>query len=133
MRNLKTLEARIPNSIKSLPKDFLLAGLVSFIIDEGSVGDVITIYSKNKALLEDIREIAIKCGYKCYKIKEKYAYGKFDCYRFNISSESYETLYNDIINLSQNLPTCGLAHKMKRLKRQIHFKNSKIVSVSSVD
>ncbi|MFH1308081.1 MAG: winged helix-turn-helix domain-containing protein [archaeon] len=124
-------DAHIPLEIKKLPKEFLVAGLVAFIIDEANIGEIIEIYSKNFKLLRDIREIAIKCGYKCRKIREKYAYGNFDSYRFLISSESYLKLYEDILSLKTNFPFCDLAHKndsfyalVKRKKRNsIKFPN----------
>ena len=76
--------------------------------------------------------IAIKCGYKCYDIKEKYARRKIDCYRFSISSSSYDKLYTDIIDLSKSSPTCNLVHKMERLEKQVKSKKLKIVAISSV-
>ncbi|MEK6951859.1 MAG: hypothetical protein AABX29_02485 [Nanoarchaeota archaeon] len=118
--NTDTFEAYVPLNIKSLDKEFLLAGLASFIVDEGHVWEVITIYSKNKALLEGIREVTIKCGYIAHPIREKYARGKFDCYRFSISSKSYNELYSDLKVLSDRFPTCSLAHKSERLIKQIH-------------
>lgn len=113
-----TFKAYIPNNIKELDKDFLIAGLVSFIVDEGHIDEVITIYSKNKRLLEDIHEIAIICGYLCHPIREKYAYKKFDCYRFNISSKSFTKLAEDINILSSTFPTCDLAQKQHKLVRK---------------
>ena len=106
-----TFEGRVPDKIKCLPKPFLVASLVSFIVDEGHVWEVITIYSKNKALLNDVREIAVSCGYLCHPIREKYARGKLDCYRFSISSKSYCLLSNDIRALVKIFPTCSLAQK----------------------
>lgn len=132
LTSLNTFQARIPNSIKSLPKEFLISGLCSFIVDEGHIWEVITIYSKNRLLLDDIKEITIKCGYKCYDIKEKYARGKFDCYRFSISSSSYNMFYDDIVELSKIFPTCSLVHKMERLENQIRLRKLKIAVVSSV-
>lgn len=114
-----TFKGRLPSNIKSLDRDFLIAGLASFIIDEGHVGEVITIYSKNRILLNDIREIAIKCGYICHQIREKFAYGKFDLYRFSISSKSYKQFHSDLKSLTYNFPTCNLAQKQKRLIKQI--------------
>ncbi|MBN2420996.1 hypothetical protein JXB27_01825 [Candidatus Woesearchaeota archaeon] len=115
-----TFKAYLPKNIKSLSRDFLIAGLCAFIVDEGNICDVITIYSKNRKLIEDVREIGIKCGYICYEIKEKYAYGKFDCYRFNISSKSYKDMYADIKRISKSFPTCDLAQKMRRFIEKIH-------------
>lgn len=103
--------AYIPKEIKKLPKDFLVAGLTAFMIDEANIGEIIEIYSKNLGLLNDIREIAIKCGYQCRSIKKKYRYGIFDSYRFLISSESYSKLHEDIVNLKKEFPLCDLSHK----------------------
>ena len=115
----KCLESYIPKNIKSLSKEYLLAGLVSFIIDDGHIGEVITIYSKNKNLLKDIKEIALKCGYICNPIREKYVYGKFDVFRFSISSKSYKKLFNDVFLLSNKFPTCDFAHKQKILNEKV--------------
>ncbi len=117
--NTNTFEAYIPDNIKKCKREFLIAGLTSFIIDEGHIGEVITIYSKNKRLIKDIREIGIKCKYLCHPIRKKYAYGKFDVYRFSISIKSYKKFYSDLINLSEVFPTCDLAHKMERLTKRI--------------
>ena len=118
--NTNTFEAYLPKSIKSFRKKYLVAGLTSFIIDEAHVGEVITIYGKNQRLLSDIREIAVKCGYLCHPIREKYAYGKFDVYRFSISSKSYKAFYTDIKKLSEEFPTCTLVQKMDNLTKRIH-------------
>mgnify|MGYP001575516792 CR=1 FL=1 len=92
---------------------------MSFIIDEGHIGDVITIYGKNKRLMTDIREISIKCGYIAHPLREKYAYGKFDVYRFSISSKNYVQFYKEMKKLSALFPTCDLAHKTERLTERI--------------
>ena len=117
--NTNTFEAYVPKHIKNFKKEFLLAGLISFIIDEGHIGEVITIYGKNKRLMEDIREVGLKCGYLCHPLREKYAYGKFDVYRFSISSKDYEKFYGDILELSKSFPTCTLAQKMEKLSKRI--------------
>jgi len=114
---------RIPNKIKKMSKEFLVAGLNSFIIDEGHIREVIEIYSKNKLLINDIRQIALKCGYKCYSIKEKYARGNFDSYRFNISIHSYLKMNEDILKLKERFPTCDFAHKQKVFDKWITYKN----------
>jgi hypothetical protein len=118
--NTDTFEAYLPENIKKLKREFLLAGLISFIVDEGHVGEVITIYGKNKKLMNDVREIGMKCGYLCHPLREKYAYGKFDVYRFSISSRDYNKFYKDINTLSLEFPTCTLAQKMEKLAKRIH-------------
>ena len=77
------------------------------------------IYSKNKRLLEDIREISIKCGYISHPIREKYAHGKFDVFRFSISSKSYSKLNEDLDRLSKLFPTCTLVQKHNKLIRRM--------------
>ncbi|MFH8092948.1 MAG: winged helix-turn-helix domain-containing protein [Candidatus Aenigmatarchaeota archaeon] len=62
-------------------------------------------------------------GYRCSEIKKKYRYGKFDCYRFVITSESLPSLYKDIESLKKKFPTCGLANKSKYLKQIVKIRN----------
>jgi|TARA_Y100000310_G_scaffold18735_2_gene18360 hypothetical protein len=115
-------DARIPDSIKGMSKNHLLAGLTAFIIDEGNVAEIIEIYSKNYNLLNDIRKVALKCGYDCKDIRKKFRYGVFDSYRFLISSNSYLRLNNDILELEREFPLCGLAHKTKRFNIMVKRK-----------
>lgn len=117
--------ARIPDEIKNLPENFLLAGLTSFLIDEGHIGDTIEFYSGNYLLLNDVRVIAIELGYNCTPIKKKFRYGKFDLYRFYISLKSAEKLYHDINRLAKEFPTCGLAQKSKNLNYIIERRKRK--------
>ena len=42
-----TFESYVPENIKKLKREFLIAGLIAFIVDEGHVDEVITIYGKN--------------------------------------------------------------------------------------
>jgi len=114
-----TLKGYLPKNIKARDKEFLIAGLASFIVDEGHVGEVITIYSKNNRLLNDIRDISLKCGYICHPIREKYAHGRFDVFRFSISSKSYNRLNEDLIELSKLFPTCNLVQKKDKLLKRI--------------
>lgn len=113
-------EARIPEAIKTLPAEFLLAGLVAFIIDEGSIGEVIQIYSKNSKLLADIHEIAQKLKYRCLPIRQKYHCNSLDCYRFSISPKSYLKMDQDIKKLTIKFPTCDFAHKTRLFEFQVN-------------
>jgi len=117
--NTNTFKAYIPLNIKSLKKEFLVAGLVSFIIDDGYIGDVVTFYSKNRRLLEDLKGVASTCGYICYPIREKFSKGKVDIYRFNISIKSFQKFHRDIDELLILFPTCSLVHKQERLIRKL--------------
>lgn len=115
LNDLRWYNARIPTKIKNMPKDFLVAGLTAFVVDEGHIGDIIEIYSKNKKLINDIKEIAVRLGYHIYGPRLKYRYGKPDCYRIYISLHDAERFYNDILFVSKNFPMCSLAHKMPLL------------------
>ena len=58
-------QARIPSKILNKSKDYLLAVLIAFIIDEGGIDStLICIKLKNVALTKDLYEICKKLGYK---------------------------------------------------------------------
>ena len=70
--------------------------------------------------MTDIREIGIKSGYMCHPLREKFARGELDAYRFSISCKSYKKFYEDIMRLSSLFPTCQLAQKMNKFIKKIH-------------
>lgn len=121
--------ARIPDNLKRLPKEFLVAGLAAFIVDEGSIRNSIDIYSSNIELLRDVEEILSKLNYISLGIKEKYRYGKLDSYRLRMSLDSAEGFHKDIERLIIKFPSCCLAHKQKYLdfivKRKLYGKNKR--------
>jgi hypothetical protein len=119
--------ARIPESVKRLPEPYLVAGLVAFIIDEGHIGgDIIEIYSGNRNLLNDIKEISRKLKYRCWGPKRKFRYGKPDSWRLYISVKDAMKLHKDIIGVSKQYPTCTLAHKTAVLEAIVARKERKI-------
>jgi len=116
---------RIPKDVKDMPKDFLLAGLTAFIVDEGHISDFIEVYSKNYHLIKDISMIALKLKYKISKIGKKYRYGKFDSYRFIIRPESLTNMYREIESFQKSFSLCGLGHKTGYLKQIVKIRNRK--------
>lgn len=114
--------ARIPDIVKTLGKEFLVAGLAAFVVDEGHIGDHVELYSSNSNLLNDIKEIAQKLGYITTNIQPKYRYGVFNGYRFLIKKQSALLFYRDIEELTKQFPTCGLAHKISRLELMVKIK-----------
>jgi DNA-binding transcriptional ArsR family regulator len=106
--------ARIPCKIKNFDKEFLVAGLTSFIVDEGHIGNSIEIYSSNRKLLGDIAEIAKSLGYLCKDPKIKSKKHKQD-FRMYISTKSAKQFAKDISHLSLKFPTCDLVHKQHLL------------------
>ena len=105
---------RIPEEIKALPKSFLVAGLTAFIVDEGHIGDTIEIYSSNKELLEDIKEIILSLGYCCYGPRKKSKNTPKD-FRIYISVKDALKFNADINAITNEFQTCGLAHKSEKL------------------
>lgn len=114
--------ARIPSAVKTLRKEFLVAGLAAFIVDEGHVGDHVELYSSNHNLLDDIKEIAQKLGYVTTNIHSKYRYGVLNGYRFLIKKRSMLLFYQDIRELTRLFPTCGLSHKSACLELMVKIK-----------
>jgi TusA-related sulfurtransferase len=115
--------ARIPESMKAMPKDFLLAGLAAFIVDEGHVGDFIEVYSKNYQLINDIAEIASNIGYEISCVEKKYRYDKFDSFRFIIRPKSLCSMNKDLNALESAFPTCSLSNKSEYLRQIVRTKN----------
>lgn len=111
--------ARIPVTVKKFEKEFLVAGLAAFIVDEGHIGDHVELYSSNRNLLGDLREIAKRLGYDTTDIKPKHRYGVLNGYRFLIKKRSISLLYRDIKELVKRFPTCGLAHKSAYLELMV--------------
>ena len=93
----------------------MLAGLNAFIVDEGHIGESIEIYSGNKLLLEDIKEVTQKLGYNTTEIDTK-AEKNGETYRTRISTKDAQAYFQDIQSLTKQFPTCGLAHKQHLLE-----------------
>lgn len=113
--NLRWDVARIPSTVKNLSKEHLLAGLTSFIVDEGHIGDSIEIYSANQFLLSDIEEIIKNLGYSSNGIHAKPRKNGCD-YRIYISCKSAVRFNEDIQKLKKTFPTCDLVHKQSKLR-----------------
>ncbi|MFH1471633.1 MAG: winged helix-turn-helix domain-containing protein [Nanoarchaeota archaeon] len=108
--------ARIPESIKQMNKDFLTAGLLAFMVDEGHISHSVEIYSKNKLLLQDVLSIAASLGLETSHIDEKFKEGKLSSYRVRLSLENMDKLCRGMKKLSKEFPTCTLCHKSKHLE-----------------
>jgi len=93
--------------------NFKLACLVAYIVDEGNIRDVISLYSVNLNLISGMRKLALDCGYKCSKLQFN---KKANSYIFTISIKNIEKIYYDICNLSKLFPTCNLSFKEKSIK-----------------
>jgi hypothetical protein len=94
-------------------KDFKIAGLSAFIVDEGHVSDRgIEIYSSNKDLLAGIRNLALNLGLDCSDLIIKKAYKNTkQSYRFRIRKKSSIEFVQMVEELKKKYPNCGLAQK----------------------
>ena len=112
-----SLTSRI--SPKIIGKESLLAVLIAFIIDEGHIDSTqITIVLKNKALVEDLKKICDKLGYK-----SKVTFRNNETYRdygyLNILREGMKKLYNDYQVLNQEYPVIDLGWKGEKLNNSL--------------
>lgn len=104
--------AKLPSKLCD-EKDFKIAGLSAFIVDEGHVSDKgIEIYSSNKELLSGIRILALDLGLDCSDLIIKKAYKNTkQSYRFRIRKESSVRFVQMVDELKKKYPNCGLAQK----------------------
>lgn len=117
--------ARIPESIKQMDKEFILAGLLAFLVDEGHISHSVEVYSKNKELLKDIADIANSLGHKNSNFDEKFKNGVLSSYRIRLSLKNMDKLYYDMKSLSEKFPTCTLCHKSRYLENIVKRRERK--------
>jgi|GEM_PF-2651035 len=107
-------DSKIPNAILNRrDTKYKLACIASFIVDEGNIRDIIVLYSSNRILLSQIRQLVLDCGYNCTKIKLN---KKANSYMFGLRNKDIEKFYNDLIKLSKEFSTCNLSFKDKDAK-----------------
>lgn len=126
----KSYESKIPRKIlKRKDNKFKIACIISYILYEGNIRDVISLGSVNKELIYGMRNLVLDCNYKCSNINFD---AKSNFYRFSISVKEIERFFNEIKILSDQFPTCNLDFKNEPLKFIIkrrlvkNPKNSKI-------
>ncbi|MBU3913808.1 MAG: winged helix-turn-helix domain-containing protein [Nanoarchaeota archaeon] len=113
------IPARILNSADKKRK---LACIVAFIVDEGNVRDVISVYSVNKKLINGIRELVTGCSYNCSKIQFN---KKASSYLFTLGTQDIERFYRDVQGLSKEFSTCNLSFKEDEVKFIIERRTKK--------
>lgn len=113
IKSYRSYESEIPKHILERAKEFKLACLLAFIVDEGNIRDVISLYSVNKNLIHGIRKLCLDCNYNCSEIKLN---KKARCYLFTISNSNIQKLYEDILKLNEEFPTCNLSFKENDLR-----------------
>jgi len=123
IKSYMSYESCIPNKIlKRNDLEFKLACIVAFIVDEGNIRDVISLYSVNDKLLLGIRKLIMDCGYNCSKLQYNI---KSKSYLVSLSTKDVEKLHKDVEKLSKNFPTCDLSFKNERLEFLINRRKIK--------
>ncbi len=119
----KSYESEIPKRIlERKDKKFKLACIIAFIVDEGNIRDVISLYSVNKLLIEGMRRLVLDCDYNCSEIQFN---KKSNSYLFTISIKYIEKFYRDIKELSKEFFTCNLSFKEESVRFIIKRRNKK--------
>jgi len=98
---------------------FKLAGLISFIVDEAHVGKSgITIYSSNKVLLSQIRQLAYDLGLESSEIKLKPGKNSTkDSFRFYLYKRSVKKLFIQSKRLEEDYSSCNFAQKEAKISQ----------------
>lgn len=115
--DFKWNSSMLPDICKTRDNSFKLAGLLSFIVDEGYIGtNKITVHSSNKILLSQIRQLGLDLDISCYEIKLKKGRNNTkDSFRFNIPKRSIKELFDKTKELEEKYTTCNLAQKESKV------------------
>ncbi len=112
--------SRIPEKMLLKDKEYLMAVLIAFILDEGHVDSSnIVIGLHNKLLIEDIKIICDKIGYKNV-LKSKGVNN-----HLYILSDGVEKFWKDYTELKQKYPEVSLSYKESQIEEFI-FRKCKI-------
>ena len=119
----------IPSRIYETNKLSRLACITAFILDEGTIRDVISIASKNKLFLSNLIELMKSCGYECKEIKP---HTPSDTFYLNMANGTIEKFYADYLELIGLFPNCSLANKHDRLVYLITRRKNKS-TITNID
>jgi hypothetical protein len=111
-------KSRIPEICMNRVNAFKVAGLLSFIVDEGHVGHSnITIHSSNLVLLKQIHSLTLDIGVECFEIRLKKGRGTTkDSFRFNIAKSGVRKLFLKANDVEKEFSTCNFAQKSQKIK-----------------
>jgi hypothetical protein len=123
IRSYKSHDSKIPTKIlERKNREYKLACIVSFIVDEGHVRDVILFYNTNKELIYQIRRLVSDCGYSCSEIGLN---KKTKIYNFSLKNKDIQKFYGDLQKLSKKIPTCNLSFKDEDVRFIIKRRDNK--------
>ena len=110
-------EARLPALFYSGKREFLVAIVRAFLIDEGSINDrTLQFCSGSKMLLEDLQKICVLLGYESYPVRLQ---GR--AYYLLLSPHSFERVYGDIMALG----TLSIQDKQEKFDLGMRIVNNK--------
>jgi DNA-binding MarR family transcriptional regulator len=119
----RSYKSEIPKKIlERKDKRFKLACIISFIVDEGNIRDVISLYSVNKVLIGGVRQLVLDCSYNCSDIQFN---EKANSYLFTLSTKDIEEFYKDNQKLSKEFFTCNLSFKEENIRFIIKRRDKK--------
>lgn len=126
IEDFRSDKARIPLFIFNKGKNSLLAILIAFIIDEGSIDSTqITIHLHNELLIKDLGRICELLDYK-YKItKGKYDTEDYD--KLHILRDGMKKLWSDYEMLNSKYPKINLGWKGKKIEDSFKIYSRKII------
>lgn len=112
-------KGRLPQEFVNGDRKLLAAIVRAFFIDEGSIHDLsVKFSSNNPELLNDLKIICLKLGYKTLPIR----HGR-TCYVLPLSNKNFMEFYTDIMNISP-LP---IVKKQNRLELGLKLLNKKYI------
>jgi len=119
-----TFASYLPKKLFTHSKYHKLAVILSFIVDEGTVYDNVSIRMANKKIINDIRRLIISCGYSCRQIRKTPNISGTTCYKVSLLNSDLKCISNDIKKLSHLFPTCTLVHRQESFNFLANYSRS---------
>jgi len=118
-------KARIPKKLFEKNKNYLLAVLIAFIIDEGNIDStMIVIGLKNKPLVSDLKKICDILGYKSTITSGNKEQKDYGC--LYISREGMKKFYKDYLLLKRKYSVVDMGRKGEQIKNSFRIYSRKI-------
>lgn len=120
--------ARLPKQIFDKSKEYLLAILLAFLIDEGHVDSTLVVIAlKNKSLVLDLKKI---CDLLDYESKITYRTGEYIDYGYlQILRKGMKKIYKDYLLLRKKYPVVDMGRKGKQIENSFKIYSRKIQRV----
>jgi len=121
-KSFLSLSARVPEGLFSKNREHLLAFLIAFIVDEGSIdSSMIVIGLKNPLLAEDLYRICQRLGYNASYKERRGEYGYL-----HILSSGVKKFWSDYLELRKTYAEVDLGRQGRKLERSFLYSTRKI-------